>query len=239
MRHHLAMAVAAVCLAVVAAQAPAAPEPALASQAWEFDFTYGHPQVIAVRALDGSVGWYWYIPYKVVNNTGTERLFVPQIDIFTDAGDIITSGRNIPTAVFRAIKERERNPLLETPIEIVGRILQGEDHARESVVVWRASAHDVDAFEVFVSGLSGETAVVMDPVTGQPMLDADSGSPMLDPDTGAPVIDPTTGQPMKDPATQSPVLLRKTLMIRFAAPGTTPTPRDTEVLDEGTTWIMR
>ena len=121
----------------------------------------------------------------------------------------------------------------------VGRILQGEDNARESVVVWPASEHDVDAFEVFISGLSGETAVVMDPVTGQPMLDPDSGSALLDPNTGAPVIDPTTGEPMKDPATQSPVLLRKTLMIRFASPGTTATPADTQVLDEGTTWIMR
>lgn len=132
------------------------PEPSVSSRAWRFDFTHDGPKAIYVKQR-----WYWYMTYKVTNNTGTERVFVPDITVVTDAGDTIVAGKDVPVGVYTAIKETTGNRLLESPILVVGRILQGEDNARESVAIWPANENgkDVDQFKVFVAGVSGELAV--------------------------------------------------------------------------------
>jgi hypothetical protein len=141
------------------------PEPAAASTAWRLDFTYAKPQAIAVKTADGGTRWFWYIAYKVVNNTGDERLFIPEFTIATDAGDITAAGKGVPGGVFDAIKDREGNRLLENPIRAVGRLLQGEDNAKESVAIWPAFDHDIDLATIFISGISGETQVIKNPAT--------------------------------------------------------------------------
>ena len=145
------------------------PQPAASSTAWHFDFTYSKPEPIALKAPDGSVTWYWYITYKVVNNTGLERLFIPEVTIATDRGDIITAGRGVPATAFAAIKDRSGKKLLENPIRVVGRILLGEDNARESVAVWPALDHDFDALTIFICGLSGESNIILNPQTHEPV----------------------------------------------------------------------
>ena len=143
--------------------AQAAPEPALVSKSWEFKFTFDTPRAIAVRNLQGENEWFWYMSYKVVNNSGQERLFIPEITIASDQGDILPAGKNVRTAVFDAIKKRSGNRLLESPTDIVGQILQGDDHAKEGVAIWPATKHNIDRISIFVAGLSGETAVVKAP----------------------------------------------------------------------------
>jgi hypothetical protein len=150
--------------------AQAYPEPEIVSPAWELQFTHDDPRPIAVRNLEGKTRWYWYMTYKVVNKTGEERLFVPEITIATDQGDIMVAGRGVPAAVFQAIKEKVENPLLESPVAVVGRILLGEDHAKESAAIWPAADHDVDHIRVFFGGLSGETEVIEDPLTGDTIV---------------------------------------------------------------------
>lgn len=145
------------------------PEPAVVARTWQFDFSHGQPQPIAVSDIHGTPRWYWYMPFKVTNNTGTERVLVPEITIATDQGDIITAGRDVPASVYAAVRERLGNPLLEHPIRVVGRILQGEDHARETVAIWPAFPHDTDTLNIFVSGLSGETQIINHPVTQEPV----------------------------------------------------------------------
>ena len=51
----------------------AAPEPSLVTKSWEFKFTYDTPRAIAVRNLQGEFEWYWFMTYKVVNDTGQEN----------------------------------------------------------------------------------------------------------------------------------------------------------------------
>lgn len=143
--------------------ATAAPEPALVSKTWEFKFTFSTPKAIAVRNLKGEHEWFWYMAYKVVNDSGQERLFIPDITIASDQGDILPAGKNVRTAVFDDIKKHIGNRLLESPTNVVGQLLQGEDNAKESVAIWPATKHNIDRITIFVAGLSGETAVVKSP----------------------------------------------------------------------------
>ncbi|MEX1017086.1 MAG: hypothetical protein WDZ31_10110 [Phycisphaeraceae bacterium] len=153
-----------------AQQAQAYPEPAIVSPSWNLEFEYRTPQAIAVEDVDGSPRWYWYIRYKVTNHTGDDRLFIPEITVATDTGKIIETGQNVPASVFARIKERERSPLLESPIDVVGRILQGEDYARESVAIWPAGREPVNELRIFVGGISGETANTEHPGTGETVM---------------------------------------------------------------------
>jgi len=141
-------------------------EPDIVLHAWQYDFSHQPPRPIAVSGIGRRVSWFWYITYKVVNRTGDERLFVPEVVIFTDSGKIFPAGRNVPAAAFDAVQKRVNNPLLESPTDIIGRILQGPDHAKEGVAIWPASAEDVDNITVFFSGLSGDTQAIQHPLNG-------------------------------------------------------------------------
>jgi hypothetical protein len=163
-------ALAAVLLAWAASNLGAYPEPAIVPKAWELTFTHGDLRPVAVADVNGVTHWYWYLPYKVVNNTKEERLFVPDVAIATDAGDLIQAGKDVPANVFPEIKRRLNNHLLEDPVQVVGRILIGEDNAKESVIVWPVADHAVGNLTILIGGLSGETQVALNPATSQPAL---------------------------------------------------------------------
>ncbi len=148
------------------------PEPAIVSRAWAFDFSHSDPLAIAVRDDDGIIQWFWYMTYKVVNNSGAERVFVPEITIATDRGAIFPSRRGVPSYVYDAIKARVGSPLLERPDQMVDKVLRGEDHARESVIIWPARKIVPEALKlnIFFAGLSGETAVVRRPDNGETVV---------------------------------------------------------------------
>lgn len=145
-------------------------EPSIVPTSWDLNFTSDKPRAIAVEDISGETRWYWYITYKVTNHTGEERLFVPEVQIATDQGDLIRAGQNVPSSVFFAIKEKLGNKLLESPNQVVGKLLQGEDFARESVVIWPAFKHDIDQLSVFVTGLSGESGMVKNPLTHEDVI---------------------------------------------------------------------
>jgi hypothetical protein len=154
---------------VTTPRAQAYPEPSPAARTWQFSFTHGAPRPVAVTGADGNVHWYWCLAYKVVNNTKRERLFVPEIAVATDAGDIVVAGKDVPAGVFRAFKELTGNKLLENPNDVAGKFLLGEDEAKESVAIWPAFKHDIDHLSIFVAGLSGETLQIKNPETGEPV----------------------------------------------------------------------
>jgi len=147
------------------------PEPRIVTDSWALDFEHDKPAVIEVTPPGQQrSALYWYMTYTVRNGTGAEQLFIPDVWMMTDAGDLVQANRRIPPAVFKTIKKRERNPLLESPVAVVGRLLQGEDNARDGVVIWKVPEHDVDVVRIFFAGLSGETHQVTDPVTGDQRL---------------------------------------------------------------------
>jgi len=165
--------VACLCLGVFAALAPQAqayPEPAIVSPSWSLDIQVQNPEAISIEDVDGSIRWFWYISYTVVNPTDQDLLFIPEITVANDRGSILNAGEDVPPTVFQAIKKHLGNPLLLSPVEVVGKLLQGEDFAREGVAIWPASEGDVDAFSVFIAGLNGETQNIANPLTGESVL---------------------------------------------------------------------
>ncbi|MEQ9453950.1 MAG: hypothetical protein RLN76_05075 [Phycisphaeraceae bacterium] len=139
------------------------PQPQIISTSWNLDFSFDTPKAIAVTDPAGVTRWYWFMTYKVANNTGQERLFVPEVDIADDNGRIVAANRSIPPAVYAEVERVINNQLLQSPTESVGRLLQGDDFARETYAVWEAPFEDADLLTVFIGGLSGETASIAHP----------------------------------------------------------------------------
>lgn len=183
--------------------AEAVTEPQIVNPSWSLTLTYRLPQAVAVVDADGVTRWFWYLPYKVTNHTGEDRLFVPEVVVYKDNGEIVAAGKDVPPKVFDRVKYLLKNPLLVDSVEVVGKLLRGDDFARESVAIWPVSEDDVDSFTVFIGGLHGETAKVTDPRTGEVL------------------VDPVTGEP---------VVLRRTLMLQFDVPGNFRTPQEQPVV---------
>ena len=74
----------------------------------------------------------------------------------TSNSEVLRSGRGVSSAVTEEIMNRLRNPLLESQIDIVSTVLEGPEHARDGVVIWPATALNVDEVTVYFAGLSGE-----------------------------------------------------------------------------------
>lgn len=184
-------------------------EPSIINPTWAFDLEVSTPNAIAVADTNGRVRWYWYAAYSVANNTGNDRLFIPEVVVLTADGDIVQANRRIPPTVYPAIADRLNNRLLESPNDVVGRLLQGDDFAKESVAIWPASLTDVDEFTLFFSGADGETKPLLSPKTGEPIL-----QPALDPVTGDPVLDEAGN------AVMSPIMVRRTRAYTYLTPGT-------------------
>ena len=141
--------------------ATAAPEPMVIPTEWELDIRYEAPQPIRVKIPgENRVETFWYVLYTVTNHTGSDRVFVPQITLFTDTGQILLGSEGIYPSIFAAIKERHNNPYLEDLARISGRILQGEDNARDGVAIFRDFDEAARTVDVFIGGLSGETVVL-------------------------------------------------------------------------------
>lgn len=148
--------------------ADAAPEPAPVPVRWELTFDPGPLRVMTVNVA-GERASYFYFTYKVVNNTGEDQFFTPTFEMFTDDGELIRSGRNVPEQVTSYILGRLRNPMMVDEIDIQDRLLQGPENAREGIVIWPVKNPRVDEIKIFVRGLSGETKTIQRPDTGEPV----------------------------------------------------------------------
>lgn len=163
-RRSIRIAVAALAVAAAVCSAMAYPKPAPVPPRWELVFEPGDLRLY-VDPLEGQP--YWYFTYMVTNRTGREQIWAPSFVLYTDAGEIVASGRNVSTRVTGDIHDLLGNELLEDQNEIIGEIFYGREHAKEGLVIWRADDLDVTAVSMFVAGISGETTTVTNPVTGQ------------------------------------------------------------------------
>jgi hypothetical protein len=143
--------------------AAAYPRPSAVPPRWEFEFEVGDLRLYADPA-DGER--YWYFTYTVTNRTGRDRTWAPRFTLFTDAGEIVASGRNVPGRVTSDVLALLGNKLLETQNEVIGEIHHGREHAKEGLVIWPAGSVEVNELTIFVAGISGETATVTHPITG-------------------------------------------------------------------------
>lgn len=150
-----ALALGASTLLTVPVSQAAAPEPSPVSIAWEFTFDAG-PMRLAWVEVDGKTQPYFFLTYKVTNYSGEDLLLAPDITLVSDGIHTQRSDSGIPDSVTQEILRRLDNPLISSQIDIVDTVLQGQEHAREGVAIWRAEHLDADEVAVYFSGLSGE-----------------------------------------------------------------------------------
>lgn len=146
---------------VLVEPAGTAPQPNEAPVAWEIEIRYETPHAITLQTPgDSQPRRFWYFLYTVINSSGEDREFVPEIVLYTNTGEVIPAGQGVPPSVFPAVKARRNDPLLRDTVGISGKLLQGEDNARTGVAIFRDFDPKAASFTIFVGGLSGETAVV-------------------------------------------------------------------------------
>ena len=141
------------------------PRPAPVSSRPEFDF---EPIAMRLYSTVGG-GQYWYLIYDVVNRTGQDRTWAPMMVLYTDRGEVLRDGESVPRSVVASIISHIGDPLIEPRSTLIGRLRQGEGHARRGIAIWPAHRKDVNELRLFVSGMSPETAVVSNPITGEPV----------------------------------------------------------------------
>lgn len=156
--------------AAISWMAGMAPEPNPVPQRWQFDVRPGALRFTKFETPDGQIRGYFFLTYRVVNNTKEDLLLAPLFELTTENGDVVRSGRDVPPSVMKKIMAEVDNPLAQDQISILGTLLQGEENGREGVVVF--SDVDISARDltIYATGFSGETAPyeVKDPKTGKP-----------------------------------------------------------------------
>lgn len=145
------------------------PEPDPLPQRWQLDLDVGPMRMISVDAGDGQHQPYFYMTYRVTNNSGDDLQFAPSFDLGNEDGDVVRAGVDVPRQVREHLLGLLDNPLLEDQIKILGPLLQGRENAKDGLVIWPAVDLDADELVMYASGFSGETQVVTftDPETSE------------------------------------------------------------------------
>lgn len=194
----------------------AAPTPALVppSGTWQLDLQFhGQPRQINITLPgDAAPQRFWYLPYTITNDTDRDAEFYPRVELFTDTLKLYQAGTGVRRPVFEAIRRRYELslPLLEPQSMLTGRILQGDDNARDSVIIIKDFDPNATTVKLFFTGLSNETVTVDHPSQ----------------------LDPETKKPKR-------LLLRKTLMLKYNVPGDAIKLDKRVMLYRGREWIMR
>ena len=143
------------------APAQTAPEPSPVPSSWQLDVALHEPQAISLNVGDGGKSQtFWFLRYTVSNNTGSDRTFIPDFVLFTDTGQTLRGGRDVPPGVFEAIQSRLNDPLLRDSVDISGRLLEGEDNARSGLAIWPDYDGSAGGFSVFIGHTTPEQDVV-------------------------------------------------------------------------------
>lgn len=111
---------------------------------------------------------YWILIYEVTNETNEDHRWIPQFELVTDKGDIIADGDEVPRDVQLTLLDIFGDPLMKSQSDASGPLLQGEENAIRGLTVWKAGNEDVREVQVFAGGVSGDTAEVIHPITGEP-----------------------------------------------------------------------
>jgi hypothetical protein len=113
---------------------------------------------------------FYYVTFKTTNLSGQDLYLSPMVELATDTGKVIRSGRDVPREVYAALLARIQNPFLVDEVDVQGTIGQGKDQAREGLVVWPADDLKVDEVSIYAAGFSGETQTVVRPDNGETVV---------------------------------------------------------------------
>ena len=151
---------------ITTAPAPASAPVSASSLDWQLDLAPGDLRLY-VDPVDGRR--YWYFTYTVTNQTERDLVFAPRIELFMDSGEVLRSGRGVPSRVIGQLKKLLGNPLLEDQNRIIGDLRVGKENARTGIAVWPAEDQDITEVTLFFQGLSSDRRVVKHPKTDQPV----------------------------------------------------------------------
>jgi len=133
------------------------------AQRWQLTLDTGDLRFY--RDWDSGIG-YWLLVYEVTNETKSDRQWIPSFDLVTDQGEIIHDGDGVPRKVQLYLLKKFKDPLMVAQSDASGPILQGEENAIRGLLIWKAGSETVKEVQVFASGVSGDTADVIHPITG-------------------------------------------------------------------------
>jgi hypothetical protein len=197
-----------------------APQPSEVPIRWELEFRYQPLQAVSVQVPgEPAARLFWYLRYEVVNRTKDDRVFVPGFLMYTQTGQLAPAGRKVPAYVFDYLKKTLSDPLLKDIAGVTGKLLQGEDNAKDGLAIWPDFDPQAGGVSVFVEGLSGETAEVALPTP----------------------VEVTEPDPMGNPrtVTKDKLILAKTLQLVYSIPGQPEARLRTPVKLEAKNWVMR
>ena len=195
--------------------ATSAPKPSEASPSWDLDFTFEQPTPMMVKIPGSDTPQrFWFMRYKVVNRTGQDIGFTPEFVLYTDTGELLRAGRGVPSVVFERIKKIYNDPLLRTQTAMIGKLLQGADNAKRGVAIWPDFDKNAGAFDIFISGLSGESTRVKLPV-------------------------PIKYQKNGETKTKEEIILTKTRKLTYDVSGEAASRTAKSIRLKSKTWVMR
>lgn len=200
--------------AIMTYASSSAPEPAVVQepQQWTLDVTFEHPKLIMLQpGVDGKPRRFWYVIITLTNNTNDDVDFYPKCELMTDTFQIISAGKNVSPAVFEQIKRRHQSkyPFLESLEKAGNKILQGRDNSKDIAIIWPDFDAQAQNIQIFITGLSNETAVINHPVQKD-----------------------EAGNPVK-------VFLRKTLELNYSLRSDPALRSDVDITYKGKRWVMR
>jgi len=120
---------------------------------WTYDFTFENPEPVIVNTPGLGQVMYWYLVYTVTNRTGKEHNFVPAFTLYATNTSLQRAG--VYPLVFEAIKKHRKIRFLENAVQMIGKVLPGDDNARTGVAIFGPMPRETDNFSIFVEGLSG------------------------------------------------------------------------------------
>ena len=207
----------------------APPKASPVPKSWNLTFHYGDPQRIRVSVPGHDKPQsYVYVLYTAVNDSGREVEFYPRFEVMTGSGKRLSSEVGVSPLVFEAVKKRhaKTHPFLQSQSEIIGRLLQTADQAKDGVAIWPDFSAISDKFTVYVSGLSGDFVEVPNPGY-QP----DKPETVQEKLAGGTTI-PRVVNPRK-------FTLHRTLAIHYDLPGDAQTRSAAKPVRTGQEWVMR
>lgn len=151
------------------AHAAAVPEPQPVPVRWEFEFRPDALRLVRLGGENEAPSWYAFMTYRVTNTSGQDRMLAPLLELSTDKGHVVRSGRGVRPEITQTIMGMLDDPLLLDQLSIVRTLLQGTENTRRGLAVWRLPDVTADEIKVFAAGFSGESEAffITDPDTGE------------------------------------------------------------------------
>ena len=191
------------------------PTPAIVQKIdqWTLKTVYTQPEQILLK-LPGQQNpqRFWYVILSLTNEGPQEEVdFYPVCQLITDTFQVIPADKKVLRPVFEAIKKKHQGsyPYLESLDFKDHRIARGKDNTRDFAIIWPDFDAKAKQINLFVGGLSNETAVIV-----------------------LPTLKDEDGNPKK-------IFLQKTLHLKYTVAGDSHLRSSITIKEAEKDWVMR